>query len=314
MIKTLIWGASRGGDHGRLSIFIFHRVLSSQDQLFPDEPDVIRFNQTMEWIKKWFNVIPLNSAVHQLGKKTLPPRAAAITFDDGYADNYTNALPILKQHGLSATFFIATGFLNGGRMWNDTVIESIRACKTSRLDLDHLNLGTLNVGTIEDKRVAIGNVLKSIKYLPMNDRETMVHRIAEAATVSLPNNLMMTNAQVVAMRDAGMQIGAHTVSHPILARTELSVARQEISDGKMLLEALLGEKIALFAYPNGKKGEDYLEEHANLTRQVGFDAAVSTDWGAASSNTDLFNIPRFTPWDKSKTRFGLRAINNLLRS
>ncbi len=73
----------------------------------------------MGWVKTWFNVMPLDAAVNALKKRNLPARAMAITFDDGYADNQVTALPILKQHGLSATFFIATGYLDGGRMWNE---------------------------------------------------------------------------------------------------------------------------------------------------------------------------------------------------
>ena len=65
----------------------------------------------------------------------VPPKSILITFDDGYADNHDIALPILKRHGLTATFFIATGFLDGGRMWNDTVIEAVRRTKRTTLDL-----------------------------------------------------------------------------------------------------------------------------------------------------------------------------------
>lgn len=314
MIKSLLWGASRGGNNGRLSVFFFHRVLSKPDELFPEEPDLCRFNQMMLWIKQWFNVLPLDAAVNQLRDKTLPPRAAAITFDDGYVDNYTNALPILTQHGLCATFFIATSFLNGGRMWNDSAIESIRNTRETQLDLKHLNLGTLAIGSLDEKKMAISQLLAALKYRPLNERAILANQIAEIAGVSLPNNLMMTSAQVIEMRAAGMQIGAHTVSHPILAKTKINTARQEIADSKVLLEELLNEKIDLFAYPNGKAGVDYLPEHANLVKELGFKAAVSTEWGAANADTNLFNIPRFTPWDKSKTRFGLRLVQNLLRS
>ena len=135
ILKTAFQLASSTGDP-KLSILIFHRVLPETDPLFPDEPDARRFDQVMGWVKTWFNVMPLDAAVDALKKRNLPARAMAITFDDGYADNRTTALPILKRHGLSATFFIATGYLNGGRMWNDTVIESIRKSQAKSLELD----------------------------------------------------------------------------------------------------------------------------------------------------------------------------------
>jgi peptidoglycan/xylan/chitin deacetylase (PgdA/CDA1 family) len=112
--------ASPSGQNGRLSIFIFHRVLPKPG-LFPDEPDAKRFDELMGWIKSWFNVLPLDDAIVQLREQSLPARAAAIAFDDGYADNFTLALPILLKHKMSATLFIATGLLDGGRMWNDTI-------------------------------------------------------------------------------------------------------------------------------------------------------------------------------------------------
>jgi len=311
MIKTLLSVASPGNTHGRLSVFIFHRVLSQPDELFPDEPDIARFTQMMAWIKQWFNVIPLDTAIRRLKSNTLPARAASITFDDGYADNYQNALPILKQHGLTATFFIATGFLDGGRMWNDSVIETLRAHQADSIDLGHLGLAILPLGTMEEKRSSIAKLLSTLKYLPVREREIVANQIVEATGSIVPNDLMMTSTQVVAMRSAGMQIGAHTVSHPILARTTTAEARKEIGDSKHQLEQLLGEDIALFAYPNGKLGVDYLSEHATLVQELGFEAAVATDWGASSRETNLFNIPRFTPWDKSKTRFGLRTAWNL---
>ena len=103
---------------------------------------------------------------------------------------------------------------------------------------------------------------------------------------------------------------AHTVSHPILASTSISEARQEIADSKLFLEKLLQTRIGLFAYPNGKPGGDYLPEHAVLVSELGFDAAVSTAWGVADFNTSAFEIPRFTPWDKSRLGHATRLLKN----
>ena len=113
------------------------------------------------------------------------------------------------------------------------------------------------------------------------------------------------------MRLAGMQIGAHTMSHPILARLSDEQARQEIEGSKIFLEQLLGERVGLFAYPNGKPGEDYTPQTVEVVRSLGFDAAVSTRWGASKPGGDLLQIRRFTPWDKSRLRFGARLLANL---
>lgn len=309
-LKAAFNFASPGGDNGNLTTFIFHRVLPQPDPLFPHEPDAARFDQMLGWIKAWFNVLPLDVAIERLRTRQLPPRAAAISFDDGYADNRTVALPILQQHGLPACFFIATGFLDGGRMWNDTVIESVRACSSDSLNLTELGLGSHPINSVLGKRTAIEAIIGQIKYLPVGERLELTQKLSEAARVTPPSDLMLTSAQVKELHAGGMQIGAHTVSHPILARTDLPEARREITSSKLFLEQLLQTRIGLFAYPNGKPGNDYLPEHATLIRELGFDAAVSTAWGVADHRTDPFQIPRFTPWDKSRLRFAIRLLRN----
>ena len=117
--------------------------------------------------------------------------------------------------------------------------------------------------------------------------------------------------QVRQLHQAGMEIGGHTVNHPIIARLPAPAARQEIADGKAALEAMIGAPVRLFAYPNGKPGQDYQAEHVAMVKQLGFDAAVSTSWGAARAGSDLFQLPRFTPWDRDQLRFTLRMMKNL---
>lgn len=313
IIRSLLGMLSPAGARNRLSVLVFHRVLERPDPLFPSELDAVRFDALLAWIKRYFNVIPLDEALRQLETARLPSRAAAITFDDGYADNFLVALPLLQRHGLTSTFFVATGFLDGGRMWNDTVIESIRASPLATLDLGALNLGQHAIPSIEERRVAIDAVIARVKYLPHEHRSAVANEIAQIAHVRAPNHLMMTSDQVRALHLSGMQIGAHTVSHPILAKLDAPQARSEIADSKLALQELLLQRIGLFAYPNGKPGVDYLPEHATLVRDLGFDAAVSTSVGAARQGTDLFQIPRFTPWDRTPLRFGTRMLANLLK-
>ena len=312
MIKKLLSCASSHGQAARLSVLILHRVLPVSDPLFPDEVDARRFDEMCGWVKAWFNVLPLDAAVARLRDGSLPERAACITFDDGYADNYHVALPILQRHGLTATFFIATGFLDGGRMWNDTLIESVRACTLQKLALDSLGLGSHGVATTAEKQAAIAALIGQIKYRSVDDRVTITRAVAAQAQVQPPNDLMMTSYQVKKMHGAGMQIGAHTVNHPILARLTRDEAYLEIQRSKATLEGLLNDRVGLFAYPNGKPEEDYTAQSVDVVRELGFDAAVSTRWGSSTHGDDLLQIRRFTPWDRTKLRFAARMGANLL--
>jgi peptidoglycan/xylan/chitin deacetylase (PgdA/CDA1 family) len=288
-------------------------VLPQADPLFPDEIDAERFDALLGLLGACCNLVTLDQGLAQLRAGTLPPRAACITFDDGYADNAEVALPILRRRGAVATFFVSTGFLDGGRMWNDTVIELVRRAP-ERLDLGRAGFGVLELDTIAQRRQAISTLLGKLKYLPLEQRLEQVELLRELAGVALPDDLMMRSAQVRQLHAAGMEIGGHTVNHPILARLPAAQARREIADGKHALEALTGAPLRTFAYPNGKPGQDYLAEHVAMAREVGFAGAVSTSWGAASPASDLYQLPRFTPWDRDPLRFTLRLLRNMRRA
>lgn len=314
LTKPLISVLSPAGPNARLSVLIFHRVAARVDPLFPDDVDVRRFDEICTWLKRWFDVLPLDEAVLRLKTRTLPARAAVITFDDGYRDNCEVALPVLQRHDLCATFFIATGFLDGGCMWNDIVIEAVRRTNESVIDLRPLGicgLARLDVGDMRQKRAAIDLVLRSLKYLPIDQRLDAALRMTALLGIRVPADNMMTSNQVRALRAAGMQIGAHTVLHPILAGLSDDAARAEMLQSKHRLEHILGEQVTLFAYPNGRPEQDFTERCVEIARDIGFNAAVSTAKGVAHAGTDPLRIPRFTPWDRSRLRFGARMASNL---
>lgn len=296
-----------------LSILSYHRVLPERDPLVPDLVCGSEFESQLRVIERWFTVLPLSKAVALLRDGALPIRAACITFDDGYADNATVALPILRRHRMSATFFIATGFLNGGRMWNDTIIEAVRrTAEGNTLNFQGSGLPPLDTASLEARRSAISQILKALKYLPFEERQ---HRAdALAAGAALPRDLMMTSEQVRDLLRNGMEVGAHTVNHPILARMEDGRAHAEIRDSKHALETITGCPVTVFAYPNGKPGTDYLAHHVHMVEELNFDAAVSTAWGTATTNTPRYELPRFTPWDRTPGKFLLRMLHNTLRT
>lgn len=103
-----------------------------------------------------------------------------------------------------------------------------------------------------------------------------------------------------------MRIGGHTINHLILSKLDTQQAREELHGGKQVLEEIVGDRITLFAYSNGKPGQDYQQEHVDMVKEVGFDVAVSTAWGVASEKSDLYQLPRFTPWDNNISKYLLR--------
>lgn len=305
---------SPSGPRGRLSVLIFHRVLAQADPMDPDLPVASEFEQRMRWIRDWFNVLPLGVAVERLFDGSLPSRAMAITFDDGYADNVQIAAPILSRLGMSATFFVSTGYLDGGCMWNDRVIESMRSCQREAIDLSSLDLGVHALSNPSERCAAADAVLGAIKHFDAPRRQAVTDSIVELAGRPSMPRLMMQPEQVVRLSQMdGMEIGGHTVTHPILARLSETQAYGEMQEGKRSLEGMIGRPVRLFAYPNGIPGLDYVAEHARMARECGFTAAVSTAWGAGSRHSDRFQMPRFTPWDRTRLRYGARLVANLAR-
>jgi len=114
---------------------------------------------------------------------------------------------------------------------------------------------------------------------------------------------MMTSSQVRAVHDAGIEIGAHTVSHPILRTLDDGKAQAEIADSRMVLERITGSRVKAFAYPNGRPGDDYTDRDRSIVESLGFDYAVSTAAGAATRTSDVLQLPRFTPWDPQPSRW-----------
>lgn len=290
-----------------LLILTYHRVLSAVDPLRRGEITQAALARHAVVLRRWFNVLPLSQAWRRTLEGSLPARAVAITFDDGYADNAELALPILKRQGLTATFFVATGFLDGGRMWNDTIIESLRHAPPP-LDLRDLDGGMLASDDVTARAEAVERVIGAWKRLPPAERQRRVDALVARAHANPPDDLMMRSNQVRELARAGMEVGAHTVTHPILRSISDDQAAAEMSESRSSLEALTGTRVGAFAYPNGRLGDDYDARHAEIARRVGFDLAVSTNGGSARAESDPYQLPRFAPWAESNWKFAARLL------
>jgi peptidoglycan/xylan/chitin deacetylase (PgdA/CDA1 family) len=295
-----------------LSILIYHRVLARPDPLFPGEVDAALFQRQLRLLQRFYTPLPLSDAVRRLQDGSLPPRAACITFDDGYADNAQVALPLLLRHGLHATFFIATGYLDGGQMWNDAVIDAVRHAPGPVLDLQENALGLLPIASLAQRQAAIATLLGQLKYQPFARRQQLAMYVRRQAGATAGPPAMLNTAQLRQLQAAGMELGAHTASHPILSTLAHRAAQRDIAHGKQQLEALIQAPVALFAYPNGKAGRDYGAPHVAMVKRLGFQAAVATDWGVArpGADLDLLQLPRFTPWDRGRLAFLWRMRQN----
>lgn len=299
--------ASHNRGAGRICIFNYHRVLEEPDPLFEGEPDGKVFRWQMELLARCFNVLTLDAATRALASGRVPPRAICITFDDGYRNIHDVALPILKEYGLPATVFVTTGTINGGRMWNDTIAESVRRLPRGTLDLRDIGLGVYAIASLAEKRNLIDALVLHAKYLPPEGRRIITRKLENLVNGALPD--MMLNREMIGnLARNGVDIGGHTVSHPILTRIDDARAREEIRAGKLQLEAITGRPVRYFAYPNGKPDLDFDKRHVQMVKDAGYSAAFTTVFGPATVRHDRFHLPRSRPWDSTPFLFTSRLL------
>jgi peptidoglycan/xylan/chitin deacetylase (PgdA/CDA1 family) len=301
-------GIAYPGRAACLPIIVHHRVLKTLDPLLPDTIDAPTIDAHFEMLSRLFNVLPLDEAVDMAAEGVLPRRAVAITFDDGYRNNVDVALPILKKYRLPATIYLATSFLDGGRMFCDTAIECVRRLPTGAVDLSPFGLGRRNVDDMAS-RVSIADDLNdAIKYRPTEERAALCERLESMVDAPLPDDLMMTSEQVTRVSREGITFGGHTVNHPNMAGLDTDTARQEIVRNRDAITSLTGQAPKSFAYPFGKPGTDYTISTMALVREAGYSSAVTMSWGVATVDSQRYQLPRFGPAERHGKGFFTRML------
>lgn len=260
------------------------------------------FRRELAWISRHFAVVPLFLLIERVRDgNRLPPRAAAITFDDGYRNFYEYAFPILKEFSLPATFFITTDLVDQKTpLWVDTLEYAIGHARGPLLRISNKGKEEIfNVETHGD-RVRADMVLRDrLKQIPRNEAEILLGEIVNAARRDLRESFLsspyhgITWEEAREMEHAGMTFAPHTRSHPILSRIPASGAKEEILFSKKRLHEELDAPLNIFAYPNGQPS-DYTPEIVSFIEKAGFRAALTTIPGAIGKNANPYLLPRIT--------------------
>lgn len=287
-----------------LSILTYHRFAdTSAVEPFDDGvADVTEeeFDLQLGYLKRYFSVVGLEELSAWSAGKTLPPNPLAITFDDGYLDCYTRALPILQRHGLKAIFFIPTSFIGERRTyWWDRIAYVIKHTARETLDLEYPFPFRLDLA---DRSQAIDAVVTLVKDRPL-DIERLLEELGAAADVpwtremdeEVANRLIMTWDQVRALRRAGMGVQSHTRTHRILEHLSPLELRDELTGSRTDLERELGEPVRALAYPVGKPLLRTSPVRAALER-AGYELGFSNGTGPTPlwGRIDRFDIRRQT--------------------
>jgi peptidoglycan/xylan/chitin deacetylase (PgdA/CDA1 family) len=253
------------------------------------------FERQIAYFCKNYEIISLDTIAQYLHQqKTLPRKAIAITFDDGYSDSYYFAFPILKKYSVPATIFLVVGHIGKDDLfWWDKITYAIRYAQIAQLDIKEL--GSYSLQSSAEKEKAIKSVWEHLKQMPEAEKNSIVESIMALCPTEIPDGLakrlILSWDQVKEMRDMGISFGDHTMNHPILTKVSLERARQEIFESKKIIEERLGDKVRAFAYPNGKTG-DYNETVIKMVQRAGFECAVTTIPQLVSPTVSPYQIGR----------------------
>jgi peptidoglycan/xylan/chitin deacetylase (PgdA/CDA1 family) len=224
----------------------------------------------------------------------LPPRALAVTFDDGYADNHRLALPVLRALEVPATIYVATGGLDDGEpFW----VAAVRALVLAARDEVRVpGLPPVAVGAVAGRAAVAKTIVRALVPLETTERRDRLAAAATAAAVDLRAALrgtMLTRSQVRELAEAGWTIGAHTVSHGNVALMSASDTEREIVESRDTLVQASGSPVVHFCYPNtGGQHRYYSDEVAATLRRHGFQSAAISGSAAIGPQVDPYFIPR----------------------
>lgn len=274
-----------------VSIYTFHHI-ADHDADYAFDPGVadatpVQFRRQLETLLRWANPISLDDLLAALDGKELPANPVMITFDDGYASNYTTALPILKSLGVPATFFIATKFIDERRLfWWESLAWMLKQTTRKTLVLPD-NSADPVVARLPQRSfdATSPKVLRELTDLVKNTQhmniEVFVRELAQAADVEwhlaveqrLANELLLTWDQLRTMVGSGMAVGSHTHSHRVLQTVPVEELQQELAGSRAMLQRELGGSIDAIAYPVGRRIHKFQAIREALTSagyRVGF--------------------------------------------
>lgn len=259
----------------QIAILMYHRVSPNNNDMFLQSLTPESFEKQIQHFQSEFTIIDLEELVKsRISSCSLPKKVAVITFDDGYKDNYTYAYPILQKYDAPATIFIATGYINTGKLFWWDIIGYL--CKHTHVGELKLN-GVCNCSmkTESDRMNAKFQITQKLRRLSESQKWPIIKGLLEASEVILPHNLgkdlILSWSEIERMAEGGITFGAHTVNHSILTKEPLEVAKKEIVQSKKEIEDMLGREVSTFSYPDGCFNNEIID----IVRKSGFTCAAA---------------------------------------
>ena len=290
-----------------LQIFQYHRINDDGDP-FLGGLAIEAFRAQMQYLARTFPIVSLD----EIAKGEFHdqhPYCAAVTFDDGYRDNFVCAFPILKRLGIPATIFLATGYIETGQLpWYDQVRLAFKLSTRAHFCIDRGGPGgSLKVAC--SRLSVMERTLGWLRRTPESERRSALdqvfHELGVASDVNLAGEMLRWE-DIRQMSKHKISFGGHTVTHPVLSRIPAADLKPEIEGSKRTIEKRLQKPVEHFAYPFGR-AEDFNSDAKHAVRAAGFTTAVTGIWGLNEPGDDPFLLKRFTPWETSLAEFKLKV-------
>ena len=302
-------------------ILLYHRVAQPDFDQFSLCVTPENFIGHMEYLRNYANPISLQEVSNSLETCEFPRRAVVITFDDGYADNFFNAQPILEKYRIPATFFIISGCVDQVFWWEDLIqiiYQPVSLPTQLNLTIENRNYAwqKSRADNISSRRNLFKSLYHILRSMPPEYREQFLKELKIWSCIAKDHwhdrRPLKTNELLALASNDHLEIGAHTVSHPRLANLTSSGQEYEIIQSKVCLEKLLKRPVNSFSYSYGLKS-DYNKTTSTIVKEAGFKLACSNFADLAWRKSDRYQLPRLwvNNWDKATFA---RRLNRWLSS
>lgn len=300
----LLYFLYRKNDNNSLKILAYHRITQELDLHDPLKVSIDSFDKQIQYLKKHYTILSGERLLNIINaNEKLPKKSCLITFDDGWMDNYTNALPVLKKYRVPAIIFISTAYIGSNKIfWHERLQRLIRKLPVNMKRDEFKPLSDVWPEHVIQLLLDTINAPLDIRYNKINE---LIHELKNYGQVKInefiedllvicklkedDEPLMLTWDQVLAMSENGFEIGSHTVNHTILTQVDDDRINYELLESKKTIENKLNRPVYYFSYPNG----DYRNSMMNMVERAGYNAAFAMVTGKPFSSENLFEIKRY---------------------
>jgi peptidoglycan/xylan/chitin deacetylase (PgdA/CDA1 family) len=291
-------------------ILLYHRVasLSADPHSLAVSPE--HFAQQLEHIHDTCYPMRLLDLLEAMQQRSLPQRALAITFDDGYWDNYEHAYPLLKSAGIPATIFVTSEQVDSERefWWDD--LERLLLLPQQLPEHLRISVGDQEyewrLDSVEQRRCVHQAIHNLLRPLDADTRDEVLDGLANWVGLEQSGRSdyrAMTTGELIELAQSKcVDIGGHTMSHPVLSTLSAEAQYGEIIGGRQRLESIIGRRVSTFAYPYGAS-QDFTDETAEIVREAGFQSACTTIPGSIEAGDDQFRLRRCPVFDWDTSTF-----------